>query len=129
MPSSLALPAAASSPSLPCYDGSRPEPRRAATVRPPMPLAGSGELIGGREKEPGETPAAAESSASSRLTARWLIPAEEIGRSGRMCRVAKQQRRCGNETNRGETGGGHRILLDMHFIYRIYIWLYTTGSL
>ncbi|KAB8116302.1 hypothetical protein EE612_057337 [Oryza sativa] len=46
MPSSLALPAAASSPSLPCYDGSRPEPRRAATVRPPMPLAGSGELIG-----------------------------------------------------------------------------------
>uniref|UniRef100_A0A0D3HQG9 Uncharacterized protein n=1 Tax=Oryza barthii TaxID=65489 RepID=A0A0D3HQG9_9ORYZ len=33
MPSSLALPAAASSPSLPCYDGSRPGPGRAATVR------------------------------------------------------------------------------------------------
>ncbi|KAF2919059.1 hypothetical protein DAI22_08g106300 [Oryza sativa Japonica Group] len=59
MPSSLALPAASSSPSLPCYDGSRPEPRRAATARAPMPLAGSGKLVGEREKEPGETAAAA----------------------------------------------------------------------
>uniref|UniRef100_A0A0E0ATJ1 Uncharacterized protein n=1 Tax=Oryza glumipatula TaxID=40148 RepID=A0A0E0ATJ1_9ORYZ len=59
MPSSLALPAASSSPSLPCYGGSRPEPRRAATARAPMPLAGSGKLVGEREKEPGETAAAA----------------------------------------------------------------------
>uniref|UniRef100_A0A0E0EK31 Uncharacterized protein n=1 Tax=Oryza meridionalis TaxID=40149 RepID=A0A0E0EK31_9ORYZ len=62
MPSSLALPAASSSPSLPFYDGSWPEPRRAATARAPMPLAGSGKLIGEREKEPGETAAAAAES-------------------------------------------------------------------
>uniref|UniRef100_A0A0E0RCP6 Uncharacterized protein n=1 Tax=Oryza rufipogon TaxID=4529 RepID=A0A0E0RCP6_ORYRU len=35
-----------------------------------------------------------------------LAPLAQI----RMGKVAKQQRRCGNETNRGEIGGGHRFI-------------------
>ncbi|BAF08674.1 Os02g0451900, partial [Oryza sativa Japonica Group] len=49
-------------PFLPCYGGSWLEPRRAATARPPMPLAGSGELVRRREKELGGTAAAAAES-------------------------------------------------------------------